>query len=66
MRILIGHDKEQRGRFSARLLWEPRDMWVGIFWNTISGERLLSDYLIVYVCLVPFFPIAISIRTSTV
>jgi hypothetical protein len=40
----------ERGRLS--LLWEPRDMWLGVFWGKGS----------VYVVLVPCFPVRIRWR----
>jgi len=64
MRVLIGSDKAPSRKLSLRLLWEPRDLWIGVFWNRISGERLLGDYLLVYVCAIPLFPISIAWRYS--
>lgn len=58
MRILAGRDGMPRKRVEVRWLWEPRDLWVGVFWN-----RAL-DYLLVYVCLVPCLPLVVSIRKS--
>jgi hypothetical protein len=37
------------------LLWEPRDMWVGLYWQRICGHTLL------YICLIPCLPIRIDI-----
>ena len=36
---------------SIRVLWEPRDCWVGVFWRR---SKLRWQ---VYVCLVPCLPI---------
>lgn len=41
--------------------WEPRDLWVGVYWNRswvardAQGNRFVRWD--VYVCLVPCFPI---------
>ena len=43
---------------SVRLIWEPRDFWIGVYW-----ERVYEVYergFDLYVCLVPMFPIRIS------
>jgi hypothetical protein len=37
-------------RSAIALLFEPRDLWVGVYWETRHG-------LEVYVCIVPCFPI---------
>lgn len=40
--------------------WEPRDLWCGVFWTREtrrSEGRIILDFLSVYVCLIPCFPI---------
>jgi hypothetical protein len=46
------------GRFPWRLeiVLEPRDAWVGLFWS-IDRSRLLHLYL----CVVPFVPVHLTI-----
>ena len=44
------------GPFVAFLLWEPRDLWVGIYWNKVRAEYGHAR-LDVYVCVLPMLPI---------
>ena len=45
----------RRGNWTARLEFEPRDVWVGVFWKRIvaGGE----DGLAFYVCILPMLPL---------
>jgi hypothetical protein len=56
VRILLGRD-EVPTRLVVRLLWEPRDLWVGAFWNRLPDNGLL----LIYVCLLPCLPFVICI-----
>jgi len=53
-------------------LFEPRDIWVGVFWtiktdwesiysatnsNPDRPSHYGTDFLLIYVCLIPMFPI---------
>lgn len=38
---------------SAALEWEPRDVWVGVYWRRSRGRGVLD----VYVCVLPCLPI---------
>jgi hypothetical protein len=42
-------------RWSIRMLWEPRDLWVGVYWT-----RPRPYALQVYVCLLPCVPILVT------
>lgn len=44
---------------SACTLWEPRDLWVGAYWDT-------SEYksLILFICLIPCLPLRLHFKKS--
>lgn len=42
----------------ARIKFEPRDLWVGVYWD----RRHHPPELDVYVCLVPCFPLHVRFR----
>ena len=50
------------GKLGASLLWEPRDLWLGVYWDVAvardSGERSL----LVYLCAVPCLPLRLRIE----
>lgn len=65
MKVLVGRDRPPRRNFVIRWLWEPRDMWIGIFWNRVyDGPAPQQRYLFVYVCLLPCLPL-VFIRRLT-
>jgi hypothetical protein len=75
VKVLIGSDALPRRRFTARLLWEPRDIWLGVFWNRVDDQVILHasetgkspeypTYLLVYICLVPCVPFCVAWRTA--
>jgi hypothetical protein len=43
------------GRVRVRILFEPRDLWFGVYWTRATYSRLL-----VYVCLLPCLPIRLE------
>jgi hypothetical protein len=48
-----------------KLLFEPRDLWLGVYWNrkVLLGAELPPRVdLHVYICLVPMFPIHIVFK----
>lgn len=47
-----------RPNLIAQLQWEPRDAWVGLFW------RRTDIALHLYICLVPFVPLHITMRRN--
>lgn len=51
-----------RPRFQVRLEWEPRDLWLGVFWKTrrYHGAKILD----VYLCAVPCLPLVVSVVTE--
>ena len=66
--------EEHAWRFSIRVKWEPRDLWIGVFRDSRSGwppqRKRHSTELhcagvrarrIFYVCLLPCLPIIITI-----
>jgi len=42
--------------------FEPRDIWVGVYWKKTNDEVTLAGWkwLKVYICLLPFFPIKVA------
>jgi len=43
-----------------RLLFEPRDLWIGVYWTPTSRTTTLNtdrQHYRIYICLVPCFPI---------
>jgi len=46
-------------RIDWEILWEPRDLWIGVFWDKRLECRASGDYEWfghVYVCLIPCLP----------
>ncbi len=58
MRTLAGFDVPVL-RMRVRLLFEPRDLWVGLFWNART-EKHLEFYL----CAVPCFPVRLELGSG--
>ena len=61
-RIATPRDK----RFERTIKFEPRDLWVGVYWdhqpyiwNPDGTEHTVFD---LYVCLIPCFPLHLSWR----
>lgn len=46
---------DRPGRLIVQFQWEPRDVWVGLFW------RRTEIALHLYICLLPFVPLHITI-----
>jgi hypothetical protein len=42
------------------LIWEPRDLWIGIFWRNMGDCS--KTVLHAYVCFIPCVPIHIRIK----
>lgn len=64
MKVLIGRDEFLRRRFTVRWLFEPRDLWLGVFWNRVEGGIPRDKFLLVYVCFVPSLPFCIAWRMA--
>ena len=50
-----------------RIKFEPRDLWVGIFWDRAGRITTLDtdqQQYRVYICLVPMLPIIFTIRRN--
>ena len=45
-------------RWAVALIFEPRDLWVGVYWDRYweMGERPID----LYICIVPMLPIRLS------
>lgn len=47
------------GKATIELLFEPRDLWIGLYWNCEYGWKYQRRT--VYLCLFPCFPIKLSL-----
>ena len=63
MRVLLGRDGMPRKRWTLRLLWEPRDMWIGVFWNRVQAGGPADRFVFVYVCVIPCLPLVLAVRS---
>lgn len=51
----------------VRIKFEPRDLWVGIFWERIGRTTTLEtdrEQIRVYLCLLPCLPIIFTISSG--
>lgn len=55
-------DSAPRPRFFVDLLFEPRDLWVGVYWDRPKNDW--DHALDVYVTLLPMLPIKVMIRMT--
>ena len=42
-----------------KIKFEPRDLWVGVYWN-IDRHDLAYQSLNIYICIIPMFPICLQ------
>jgi hypothetical protein len=40
-----------------RIIWEPRDMWIGVYWTQRVWQ--ISEGWEVYVCVLPMLPLRV-------
>ncbi len=45
---------------SVRLIFEPRDLWIGVYWTPVVGLLGNLIALDVYVCIVPCLPVLLT------
>ena len=50
-------------KFSAKIIWEPRDLWIGVYWDTSRLGDALSAVRI-YICVIPCLPIRLHWKRS--
>ncbi len=61
MRVLLGSDAPPTRRFSVRWLWEPRDAWIGVFWNVAHVNDDGDRAVLIYVSLIPCLPLCLIV-----
>lgn len=54
----VGDGKGYSCKLSVSLIWEPRDIWIGLFWDKKHSERTW------YLCLLPLLPIRFKLLKS--
>lgn len=47
---------------TIRLRFDPRDIWIGVRWTTAVSGLLLWQFLDLYICLCPMFPLHLGFR----
>ena len=55
--------KIEEGVMNVNIKFEPRDLWIGVYWDTKPCYICWGDYiqervqLKIYLCIVPMFPV---------
>lgn len=50
-------------RIRAKFLFEPRDLWIGLYWEWCRGEAIFGrHYLRLFFILIPMFPLRITLK----
>lgn len=44
----------------CRVLWEPRDLWIGVYWDKRPFSAYGVQRIDLYICLLPMLPIHVS------
>lgn len=52
-------------KVNARLLLEPRDLWIGLYWKFHKSPGGAFRTWTFYICLVPMLPIKVQVRHIT-
>lgn len=64
MGVLMSRELFHRAgiRWAFAVLFEPRDVWIGIYWDRHweMGRRVL----VLYFCLIPLFPVRLALVTG--
>jgi hypothetical protein len=50
--------------FRVRVQFEPRDLWLGLYWKRERLRGYLPPLWTFFICLVPMFPIVVQFRRS--
>lgn len=54
----VGDGKGYSSKLSVSLIWEPRDIWIGLYWDTSVNAKVW------YLCLLPCLPIRFKLVKS--
>jgi len=46
-----------------KLKFEPRDLWIGVYWD--GGHEGRFHWLVIYICVIPMLPIKIGMNWET-
>jgi hypothetical protein len=50
---------------STELIFEPRDLWVGVYWDRPQAQRGGTRWLLIFFCLIPMLPLKIRFKFKT-
>lgn len=50
-----------RPRLKVQFQFEPRDVWVGLFWRVTHHYKVGIAIVHLYICLLPLLPIHVSV-----